>query len=426
MEELFPTELNVFTRNAVELAFIDSEEMTYSSLTPVSISQPCEFLSIGYGNKVKDLTNLSIHAKLQVVKSSQEVYKSSDNIQGAVINNILASLIKSVGIYFNQTLVYSVEKDFSIKSYLESVLSYDHPTVSAVKEMCGFFAPEDAENKIKEKSKNSKIFDVLLNLNCIDASKYLIPNVSLNIKLTFNNKPFFIHEKLIADASDSVAAKYTESELKLHDITLIVPHKTLRESHLLQLEHALSKQSSIYQFKKSSIVTAIVPSGLKNFHLSNLYQGVRPTLVLACFMKNSEYSGDSNSKSYDFNHQNMSSFNFLLNDVSLPSTPLSFNFSAKETTYCRVFNHTMSALGLKNENDSNLMRFDNYKENFFIVSDITAGHTALTSLSHPIEPCLLGVSLTFNEPLAYPLSVILYIITDSEISIDLLRNIQVT
>lgn len=422
--EWIPSELDLFSSNAIELAFIESQEINYSSIVPVNIDQPAEF-SISGGELCKDLNSMSLYAKVKLIKSTGEDYLVTDKEQPIFVNNILASLIKGIQIYLNNTLIYNQEQNFHLIDYFTTITTFDHATAEFHLPAQGYYKASEAERKITEKCKNSRVFDLQLKLNCFNTNRLLLPNVNVTVKILFNPSSIYLKETQIPSASGDSAAPpvYTSSVCKLLDLRLSVLHKRLRESHKLALENQLAKQPAVYQFKKTSIATTVIPRDVLVLHINTIYQGHKPSLILACLMKNSDYSGDKKSLTYDFRHHDIDSFVFLLNDSQHPTIPWKFNFSDNEEIYTKAFMHTMQSLSLLYD-DSCLINFENYKDNFIISSDLTPSLNANSSLNQIIDQVTIGAELTFKSPVSTTLNFVLLMVTNSEVQIDLLRNVS--
>lgn len=422
MNELFPENLLVFSTPGIELAFENSEDIFYNSLIPINNNQ-VEFLAHSFERKAKDLNNIYLYCKLKLVKTGGNEYDGTEK-NGSVINNLVASLIKSVSLTLNQVQVYSCENYFAYKDIFEIVSSYNRDVAGNILSSQGFFHPHESKNKLAELVKGSVSFDLVLKLNLVQTNKFLIPGVSLGLKILFQDPSFYLFETKTTEATSTTAAEYTKSEINILEMKLMIPHKQINETHLLELEKALTTRNASYQFKKSVIMTSVVPTGVLTYFINNIYSGIKPSLLLACIVKNSDISGDRTSPTYTFEHQNSNFFAFLINDQRYPAHGFKYNFSAKEKSYAQTFLHTMMSLNLHSDNESCLLSYESYEKNFLIISDVTKGGNALTSLRQPMENVSIGCQLSFNEKTTEALNVIIYGLLDSSFEINYLRDVS--
>jgi hypothetical protein len=408
-DDLVPIPLNVFTVSPTDTNFLGSTDHEISTVNSIDLkaNSSVEFNCLGYGNSVKALNEIFLLCKMQVLKSDETSYTASDTSQPRLSNNVLFSLFSQARLYLNNQLVVAHDTAFSHKEFIETTLNFGESAVMAHLVNQGMYPLTESE-KLKGLSANSAIFDVYGKLNLCPTHKLLVPNVGITIKLDFN--PI---NKIIVESSS------TSSTIKIHDLKLYIRHYELRDSALFKIETRMLNTPAVYEFQKGQLFAVTIPANVSQMSFPSIFNGLRPSLLLACFLPQKNFVGDKTLDAYQFKPNDVSTFHFLVNQESYPKLPYRMSFTETEKCYSRVFANSYRNLGVRSENDSVLLSKSNFETDlFFIIEDISNHGRALSGLKDPIEFASVGFSVTFSKQLEAPLTALIYKLDISKFTIN--------
>jgi hypothetical protein len=417
--ENIPQSLDLFSINPMILAIAHCEEHELSTINTIDGTNMVEFSSPGYDSKLKSLNELYLKAIVQVTKEDGTLYSQKDALQGHITNSILTSLFKSCVLLLNNTTVVSIQDFYGIQEYIQLSLNFSpHVTASKLSNQ-GFYHSGEIE-KLKSRVRNSVEVELMGRLNIFNVEKLILPNVNVSLKLGFQSPDFYINE-------ETADGKTSKSMVKIKDLKLYIKHITLRESYLSYIEESLvNNAEAIYEFKSGAIVTHTIPASSTNVNLPNLWYGIRPSIVLCAFIKNSTLVGNRSEDPSIFTSHGLKMFSFLVNQENYPKTPFEITTSDQQNKYARVFNALYVSLGLSSENQNTLVDRENFLTNYFyLMQDISTYASASTSLSEPLYTVNVGLNATFEKPLESALSVLLYVLIPRKVKIGWQRNVEV-
>lgn len=421
MSIYIPNEINLFSQAPTALVFKSYYDEELTPLNPIDLNSGVEFNSPGYSHVCKSFTDIYIHFQAQLLKHDDKSYTASDKFQPRFINNIGSSLFKSARIYLNNVLAYSIDNLQHYKAMFEA--SFNTSILNASTQFSsGGLYPHELYSKLTALSSNSKSFDIYTRLNLINVPQLLLPNVSVSIRLEFNTMESLLFENSYEESSVKAT---TKSKAKISEIKLYMRHYDLHETFDKQIETNLASKNAIYQFKGAKMSYFTIPSGQSNIHLGNVYSGIIPDFIACALVTNSSFMGDRNTDTFEFTHFDISEFSFLINSARFPRIPYKFEFSDEKSSFTRAFSNLYSSIKLRGNNKSSLISRENYAKNFLICEDVSTSHHALTNINSVLEHASVGVSINFHKALEKPVTVILYMLVPSKISISKTREVLV-
>lgn len=151
----------------------------------------------------------------------------------------------------------------------------------------------------------------------MQSERYLIPNLTVNIKLFRSSPNFYLHGDAAAVAR---GFKIVFDELELYANFI----ETIPSVLSLQLKKHQSEPVRMI-LSKAGTRRYDLEAGKhgKNFELS---RGPIPKQLILCFLKSTSYLGDMRTSPFHFEHFNMSSIQLRVNADNVPSSPMRFNF----------------------------------------------------------------------------------------------------
>lgn len=425
MAEIILPQLDLFSIHPYVLAIEGTEDMELTTVNSIdnSLNNVAEFHCNGYSDRCKMLDEMFIAATIQLVKTDGSLYGKEESPQGHIINGILTSLFKSASLYLNSTLALQINDNLSTIEFIQHTLNFS-PSVASSKLSNQGMYPADEMEKLKNHVKGSKIIDLMGKINLLNTDKLLLPSIDLTLKLGFQQPDFYINEETI---TEETVTKTSSSKLIVKDLRLYIRHVKVRESYLLHIEQTLARNyNTIYECKYGLINTCTIPSGQSSFSIQNLWNGIKPSLLLLCFLKNSTYVGNRKEDPTIFIRHGLKEFSFLINHENFPRNPIQLTINEKESKYARAFNEVYSALGLVHENTTTLLNRENFLTNYFyMIQDISPGHNALDAVNQVLELTNVGFHAQFSEPLTAPLTALLYVLLPRKIEINASRQVSV-
>lgn len=420
MGELITPALNFFTEDPVQIAIVGYDDLIVQPVNNVDIGAGIEFFVNGFNDSLKDLSEIHLMATIRLLKSAGDVYKSTEP-QPTLINGGLNSLFKTCSLFLNQVLVQEID-NYSIISHINNTLNFSAETTQSRMSNQGFFAGSDEEGRLAQLNE-SKQLQMMTKINIFNSGKYLIPNVSMALKLDFNSPSFYIVEK--PNGVDGTGG--TTSKIEITEVKLIVRHFALRAPFLLHIESALAKKvTAKYCYQYCHAVTCTIGAGASSYSNNSLWNGIRPSLMLLAFLKNSTFVGDPLTDPLIFTPHNLSDVKFTINNLDYPRGGLQFKHDAKESKYARIFHALHSSLGIHSENVSTNVTRDNFlTTNFFVVHDCSNFAQSLSTLREPLSLVNAGISVSFSQALASPLTCVLFMLLPRRVEIDGLRKVKV-
>lgn len=423
VSEAVPPELDVFGSRPFQLAVERYDDVPLSPINTLDITSGVEFYSNGFATQLKSLSEIYLVGTIQLVHAATGATYGQNEQQPQLINNSFLSLFKSCSVYLNRTLVQSQSENFGIIEYINNCLNFSSHSAEAKLSNQGFYSPAQ-DKELTNQLNHSKQVQMMAKLNILNTDKLLLPHVSLGIKFEFQNPSFYLLERIAE--TDGLKRAATATKVNLTDVKLYVRHFTIRAPYLLHIESMLSrKYNAIYEYQSFSVVNTTIPSGQSSFSNNSLWNGLKPSLLLLCFMRNKTFVGDINQDPFIFTHNGLSEVSFTVNNEQYPRDSYTVRTAVNETKYARLFASLYNSLGIASENTSTAVTRDSFIErHFFVVQDISGFSSALTTLKDGLEVVNIGFNATFSVGILAPLTALLFLLLPHKIEIDSSRTVS--
>lgn len=411
--EVLPSSLNLFDVRPSMLAVQESEIIETSPLNSLDNASSLDFTSLAYVDKYKDISSVMISMKLRLLKTDQTTYSTADTVQPYLIPNIPSSLFKACFISVQSTPINGFENNMGYKDFIECAVNYSEATLKS-RFGSQMFITDGDEAKLKKYSENSAIFEVCAKVNVGNIKKLLLPGVSLSFRFVLENPDFYIME---------TAA--TSSILKILDARLYTKHLTLSQDMNLAVERNLAANKVVsYQYRRPVLVTNILTKGISSAHMPAIWTGIKPSLVLFFMARHSSASGSRTENPYTLPHFNINAFSFLIDNALRPANSYKVD---SEKCYSHIFSRLHESLGYTAHNSDACCAIttENFKDSLFVIGeDLTRFGTANTDVIDPLTQSTVGVQLSFSKPLTDNISIFLWMLIDTEFTIDKHRAVS--
>ena len=202
-----------------------------------------------------------------------------------------------------------------------------------------------------------------LHLDFLNCEKFLLPTVTLNVRLNRSPNNTVLHLKGTDDDAKNLEGKIFPVVEKA---SLFVRKEVVTDSVKLSIERALLKSDVKYPYDESLNKHFIVQAGRNRFIKENIFETEPICRRTLCMVKNSLFRRTPlNETPFSYQKFNLQRVEFQRgNGVPLTGTPI------YTTNNARLYSNTITALGFKEK--SNGIKFENYEDNhFFLVFDLT-------------------------------------------------------
>lgn len=431
------SELDLFSPQPLQASVLKSEDIIFNPVTAIDNSNVIEFNINGASDYYRDLSNIHLRLRVQLLKPDNSAYKEDKEAnpkvdekkdQPGFVNMALFSVFKSCSVYMNNKLV-SHSDNFHYKNYIEKILNFDKQCIDTklvnegfVKDDHGpsFDKVDDTNLGLKARREfvyNSSIYEVMgrLSIDCFNLSKLFINNIDIKIVFTLESPSFFIMEK------SSNGTKF-----KLHEAQLVVPHKTINPNILLEHHETLIKGSlAKYGFKRNEIKTYTIASGQRTINLDNVFTGVLPTNIVIGLVDNSAYTGHVEKNPYYFHNYTVQSIGVFVNGQSIPQTPLTTDF--KNNLYARAYAQFYAGCGkLNNEQTTSVTRLE-FKRGYFLLPFVLAPTQSFSEVDciDLLNEGALRLELKLEDALPTTISLLVYAEYSAQLQVDKNYNVSV-
>lgn len=422
------SELDLFAGSPVQTSILSSTNHFYSPITSLDKATVLEFLLPSNQQEYKDLNSAVLHMRLQFLTSDGAAYPSTkaENQQPGPVNNLLHSMIKSVSVYFNDSLV-SFTDNVSYKDYIDKITTYSDDAEKSIlinelfiKDISGPFsdAVDDKNLNLKTRRdyfKNSTIVDLAgrLNVDVLHLDKLLITGVDVKIQLVLQDPKFYIME---VDAN--------KSTVKIHDCKLQVQSLSINPSIMMKHHQLLARGGKIrLPFYKSEVKSFTVASGSTSVCLDNIFTGILPEKVSIALVNNQAYTGSVAKNPFYFHHMALSSINLTVNNRSAMGRVVEMDFT--NNRYAAAYLQFLASTGKLNSIHGSLISKSEWKRGFCINSFVLTPTKEMDNcLNLPLQG-VVSCELKFDTALESTISVIVYSETPKSVIIDRSYNCSV-
>lgn len=340
-KECAVSELDLFSGPLFQSQILKSEQVTHHPVNSLTNCNTIEFESSGSTNSYRDLSNIFLHLKIQIVKpdgttivetTSESGTKVNDHIkQPGFINNVLHSLFKNVTVFMNGKIVSNLDY-YNLKAYIDTITNYSKHACETQFKAAGFYkdvagqidnsgSGNTSHTKRKTFTNDGAIYDLYgrVNVDVFNHNRLLMNNINLKIIFTLDNPGFYILE-----ASDYNAT------IQIVDAELFIRHVSVNPSLMLLHHQYLQKgHKAKIPFRRSLIKTHTIPSAVSNTVIDNLFHGVLPKNMIFAMFDNTAFTNRKKSP-FNFNHYDLSYFSVTVNGQAIPFQPLTLDIDKNQ------------------------------------------------------------------------------------------------
>lgn len=340
-KEVYQRGFNFFKPINVE---IGTQQVYITDIPHANITRgaPLEFFIPGTSRDYLALQWSRLFVKVRITDENNTPITNLDKV--GPVNNLFHSLFKQVDVTVGGQLVTpTVDQYYHYKAYFDTLLGSD--TVSQMsnlqsalwyKDTPGVFDDTDVDYGLNLGLINRSTFtdggaEVELSgpllVEICQQGKFLINGVKVRIKMYPNSDEFLLmctdlDRKYRVEITDAV---YKCCYVKPDPGIIIEQQETLNE-----------KIIALYPFTKSHYGVTQIAKGLSQHSDTNMFSGAVPEQVYVAFTSSKASDGSYQKNGYNFTHNNCSSVEIQVENISVPGKPLSMNYD--EDQYLEGYN----------------------------------------------------------------------------------------
>lgn len=365
-----------------------------------------------------DLSQTTISIKYRVKESDGTVLDGTS--KAAPINNTLHSLFSQVTISLKDHNISQPNSAYPYRAYLETLLNYSKGAKKTWLQGSGWSMDDagklDAEintalAKRRKPLEGNAVAELKGRLHSdIFFQPRLIPN-GLDIRITLTqSKPEFSIQSFDAGRKYSV---------DIEEATLNVRKVKLSPQKQIAFEKAISTTPARLPITYCTMKSCSIAAGLTSYNQDGLFTGVLPSLIVLGLVSNEAYSGSYATNPFNFKHYDLQSLVLNVDGRSVPTRPLSPDFSKDHVLDC--YDTLWQALGTQFDNWANDITLNAYTKGCtlyaFNLTPDNCPHNNSTKTGS------VDLSMRFGTALPETVSLVCYASYENSIQIDMHRNV---
>lgn len=413
--------LDIFEYPKADTSIISGKTIEHHLVTAINENNTIfEFVipSEGHDYTYLPLTRLEGEIKIEKTTAGGGAIGANDLV--APINLMALSLFRQAECELNGVQIADLTSpNFHYKNYFETILTYGHDAKNTHLRACLYHpdtigSEETFTNDVESFAARKKFFrqnatstfefSTPLHIDFFDSKRFLIPGVTIKIKLIKNDDKF-----LLMSATDTW-------KLTIKSLKIVVKKLTIHPAIVEKHREIIQKQPAIYPVAQSKIKSYIINQGTASQTLSGIFRGKLPRSIIIGMVKSDGYNGTFQTNPYLFQPFGVSYVGLIVNGSPVPARVFQPDFANGKCV--REYRHFLDNLGIYHENESNMITFDQYKSNTALFCyDLSPDHC--NSYHHHIEQSgFVNLDLQFKNALAQNITVVVFATFNETVKID--------
>jgi hypothetical protein len=391
-----------------------------------------------------DLTQCTLELEVKLTKTNGTDLGATTNV--GVINNVGHSLIKRFDVKLNDTATGEPTDLYMYKAYLFNLLNFSQDQKDTYLAQEGWFTDQAGERRMNNfqtegtsSNANKPITSALANYNagymartemffkdfcatgqtsksvkfilhpCVDlfqAGRFLVPGVSLDIQVDFNDPDFVL-----------MAADGDTSKFEIVDAVFNVRHVKLNPSAHLEVEKLQleKQQTAIYPIRTSKPIRRTLQQGITVTSFTDVFQQSVPDVLTLALVKSANFNGAKNLNPYYFELFGLEDVRVLVNGMERPRARLELKGWDQMEGYETLFEST----GNGHRGFTPGIKRDDYRQGFALLRfNLTPDGKDAKNYTYKKNEGTLDVFLKFKTALGENVTVLMFPEFENEILVD--------
>ena len=419
--------LALFRLPKVDRRLKTGREILLHPIAPVTDENPIE-INIPSGPK-EDYTLLT-HTRwsgyMSIVRADGTALQANDDV--APINNSPNSCIKSTTLEINNTQVNDMSSaTYAHRDFLEKKLSFSRAAKDTHLRASGWI--EDSPGMMDSITANAG-YVTRKNIYALSNKVYFNTTVPLDVmqcpraifggipmKIVFNRHNTYF--SLMCKSSDKDKYKIIFGDVRLHIFRV-----TVDPSIVLRHQQMLKRTPANFPIVQVKIKTFSVGQGLTSFNIANIFRGLLPNTLYLGLLTGKAFSGDVTKNPFKFENHDLNLICLRVNGEQVPNAQA---FRPNWTTgeYVREYVNFQHCVGVDANYLDNGITLGNYKDETCLHAFDLNPDQCNGFHSHATQEGNIDVDIELGTPTAEPLTVLVYAVFNSAITIDHDYNVSI-
>ena len=384
---------------------------------------PFEFNIYTSANEFIIASQTSLTGAISIRNDANDDITEDDDVAG--VNLLFDSLFSSISIEIDGRQVENSSQCYPYKAFFEKVLSVGREAKRS--HMSGdlyILDDHDSADKMVGNSgyerrrsycrKGIMEFSIPICSDLFNSTRFLPNGTKYTVKMTRTRDNF-----CLMSAGDE-----TDFKVHFYDLAMSVGKVVPSEAVLREIEKQFNSKPQILPFTRSVIKNFVLPSGLLDGSLFNIFTGTHlPRSIIVSIVSQTAYSGSYKKNPFFFRHYNCCKMSIRVNNISYPTLPYRPHFP--EERFQKMYRGLFDNIGVYNTDAGLDITPSHFKGNCFInVFDLTPDRCNGFHKHHNLQG-VMDLNLKFRVPFGEAIIVIIYgvfenmIIRDKHLGIEL-------
>lgn len=308
---------------------------------------------------------------------------------------------------------------------METLVNNSEETKTTTLRNCGWFedklaslsgaylakdAHKAAVTERKKLISGSKTLDMMgkLHISLLQQSLYMIPNVSILIKLLRSSPALSL--MCVGGEESEYSIKITKADLLIRKVRI---HPSIVNTH-----NTLLSEGKTVKYPYNQVETQVftISPGRQSQKITVYQNRLEPKRMFICLIDHEAKNGSYSLPSFRLEHYQLSSINLIVNGHTVPVKPIQLNF--EKDLYMRAYLDFQMTCGKMFTNHSNGITYKDYANGctlfaFDLTADLCEG-----SGVHLLRQSTTDLELSFAKPLPNTVSIFTYSEFDEMLEID--------
>ena len=410
------TELKIFDDHPPQVVIETGYFEDIHPQTSVDDSINLEFAIPASNVDYLDLNDTLLSLQVKVVKADGSQLDGTKD-KPVPSDYFMHSLFSDITLHLNDTTVEGGSQMYPYKAVMESELNFNGEAKKTQLSMAG---KEDAVAPRKAWVAGSKILEMIgpLRLDFLNQPKYLLPGVSVRIRMTRANHNFSLSWATGDSEPDDNSWKIVIVKAILY-VRRVKVHPAIIKAH----EFGLQTKNALYPYTRSKVITFVVPTGSSTYFKDNIFSShLLPKVVVIGLVKGAAFAGTVKHRALWYSNYGVSRVDLLRNGQSIPyrtGYQCDFENDLYNDVYLRSIYQNMNSLNTNNGCGITLKQFK--EGSTFFVFNLTPDFDL--NERQTVRDSNLRLDLSFKKALTEAINVIAYACYDATLQITKNRDI---
>ena len=357
VQETTSSKLDLFSPIVLDHGIKERHDIEVRPQTISDGNGPVEFIIHPDEDKFTDPQSMAISGRVAIMKKVNDKWVLTDTqMQSdlALTKNFFQSLWSSVIIKVqNQDIGDLNNMSYPYSTYLQSMLGARSP-------MRNTLLSEDGYDAYVLRSGSYTDFEIELKNDVNNCIKYLPPGVKLSVILRRSPDSF-----MFAFKNDDM--KVEDYKIDIQDLCLKITKYTPDDNVMSYFEKEKKKSPPYTLYTRNVLKTYTSTKGSYDLTAYNLFHGnALPNRIYVTLVDQAAFGGNPKLKSLQFQPHEISEISLIVNNVRIPSKPLTYQEGVDEASMYRAFLYNTGTS--HHEMDSVMISKKEYFANKFVVA----------------------------------------------------------